>query len=413
MDDGSMGRGPARGPLGAAARYDMRMDDALVQAWRGGDPRATTAVRNGIRSIAERVLAHPHLLAHVGPQASARLENDEKRREITAAIAVEVMRRRIDDGASVLAHALSVAGRHAVQALQEGRARTGDAHLPPPVLVTMALAPDGIAGPQREAFARHLGACAHCAEDITTIQRIVQQPELADHRPPAEAAPRPLDVDRTLSDAFRAAATADAPAAPLPFPSRAAPGRPRPALDPRPAPRRAAWPWALAALLVAGVAVAWATLGGRGARGPVAGAAALADRTPPDIARLADLPPAVQHAVGDLARGDCRTAAGRFKSARRASPDDPRLPMLEGASWVCVGDVRSAQAAFAEMDAIATRTGAPRPRAASWYQAQAALLAEDADRALVLLSDAQLQDPKHRDAASAQLKQVEALLLGS
>jgi hypothetical protein len=65
------------------------------------------------------------------------------------------------------------------------------------------------------------------------------------------------------------------------------------------------------------------------------------------------------------------------------------------------------------MDAVATRTGAPRPRAASWYEAQAALLAEDADRALVLLSDAQLQDPKHRDAASAQLKKVEALLVGS
>lgn len=388
------------------------MDDALVARWRDGDAKATTAVRNATRSIAERVLSHPALADVVGPQALMRLQSDERRRDLTAEIAAEVMKRRADNAAQLTAMSLMVAGRYAVEFMQEGWPKTDEAHLPPQVAVTLALAPNGVAPRVKEAAERHLASCKRCSDAIRVVDRIVKTQEAidrdTDHASLVEEAAR-VEARNAAERARRA----ERKRAPSP---RAAPAPAKARKTHRDPPKKGLHPafYAIGLLGVIGVGVWWSQRGGGTAgTGPnrtVEGLAALADRSPPDVGRLADLPPEVQFAVGDLANGDCRTAAGRFRSARQKVEDIPRLYVLEAGSQVCAGDARKALKALDDLDALIAEKGGELPRQTHWYRAQAALLRNQADVALIALGDARLHDPKHREQAAAQARAIEAKL---
>ena len=134
-------------PLRRDACRVPRMDDALVARWRAGDAKASTAVRNAIRSTAERVLSHPALDGAVGPQAAAELEDDDRRRDVTARLAQDVMRRKASNAAQVKALAIMAASRHAVEAMQSAWPKTDGA---PPATghgLDGALCWSGAAGP--------------------------------------------------------------------------------------------------------------------------------------------------------------------------------------------------------------------------------------------------------------------------
>ena len=150
------------------------MDDALVARWLDGDANASTAVRNAIRSTAERVLSHPALAPVVGPQAAAELADDDRRRDLTSRLAQEVMRRRAANAAQVKALAIMAASRHAVESMQAAWPKTGESHLPAQITVSMALSPGGLAPKMREAAESHLRDCKRCADAIKVVDRIVR-----------------------------------------------------------------------------------------------------------------------------------------------------------------------------------------------------------------------------------------------
>jgi hypothetical protein len=388
------------------------MDDALVSRWRDGDAKATTAVRNGVRTIAERVLSHSGLSGVVGPQAAARLQSGDQRRELTADVAREVMARRGDNAAQVTAMTLMVAGRHAVESMQEGWPKSDESHLPAQVSVTLALAPHGVAPRIKEAADRHLESCRRCVEALRVIERIVRTQEAMDHG---------TTHDELVNEAARAEAR-------LASGERAGPSAP----PRRRPPKRSATPRKVdrdtdsKRVPIAFLAVPFVALLGLGGwlwmsrdkgadgdglpAGPVKGLAAIADRSPPEVENLSDLPPEVQFAVGDLASGDCRTASTRFRSARSSAPDEPRLFVLEAGALVCAGDGRRALRALTALDELVVEKGGETPRGAHWYRAQANLLGGNASAALLALNDTRLHDPKHRKLAAAQISAVEAAL---
>ena len=396
------------------------MDDAMVLRWRDGDPTAATAVRNAVRSVAERVLGHPALHAALGPAPRARLRNEELRRETTAKIAVEVMRRGADAANELKVLALMSAGRLAVEALQEGRPEhEGERHLPPPLAVALVLYPDGVNPKMRGALDKHLEACPACREDLRIFDRIVSSLDAVDHEVTRDdLAEEARKVDAALAqtvdleEALRAAAREHG------RPERRAPERPSarpegarvlPGVSPevRPSPLRALLP----VLVLIGLLAAWFfSRGDAPSRlGHSDAVRELADVRPPEVQRIADLPPGVQQAVGDFARGDCRTGAGHLKVLQRQHPDELRLPVLEAGALVCAKDPRRALQVLEELEGrIPAGSGAVPQR--HWVAAQAWLLSGEPDPAVDALRRAEIEDPRHRDQARAQLARIRELL---
>lgn len=171
------------------------------------------------------------------------------------------------------------------------------------------------------------------------------------------------------------------------------------------------WMPLLAVILVGGGLLLWSQSSSEGnAPQAVDGLPALADRSPPEIARIEDLPGAVQPVVADLGAGDCRTAAGRLRGLVRANPEEPRLELLEGAAWVCAGNEGKA---LKILEPLSKAKGGTRaPRTVWWFLAQAHLLAGNAEGALEALTMAEREDPRHRGRAGAQKEQIEAAANG-
>jgi hypothetical protein len=407
------------------------VDDLLVERWRKGDPTAATAVRNAIRSVGERVLADRALRAALGPVARNRLRQEEQRREITATIAAEVMRRPGETANQVKAAALMAACRVAVEGMQEGRAASADAHLPPPLAVTFALAPGSVVPRMREAAERHLGSCGACREDVRIVDAIVRNWDAADTEatrddiaeavedddfalPPgmnlAEIMREALD-EQTRRDAGPAGATAAprAPSAPAPR-TGAGPAPRASARDAAPvdAPRRAP--------LLIGVVVLVAVIGAgafalRGGDAPITGGAPnaalrpLAVRDVPELPTGAGLPSDLSLVATDLQNNDCRTAAGRARQLRLANPGIGALQLLEGAAFVCAGDGAKAVKALE-----GARSEASDPGRAEWLRAQAFLLEGRGAEAVAALKASQAAAPDEAVRVRAQLQQVEDVL---
>ena len=90
-----------------------------------------------------------------------------------------------------------------------------------------------------------------------------------------------------------------------------------------------------------------------------------------------------------------------------AHPDEARLYMLEGASFVCAADGRRALLSFEDLERAVEERGLKRPRQVPWYRAQAQLLVGDAEAALESLSEVDRVDARHRLAARKQAREIE------
>jgi len=401
------------------------MDDALVQRWADGDRIARTALRNAIRSMAERVLGHPAFLGALGPEARGRFTAEDKRRELTGPIADQVMRQKPGTAGQVKALSLMTAGRLAVEALQEGRpAAAGGRHVPPAIVMQWTLVPDSLNPRMKAASESHLESCSGCREDLRTMDRIVRTLDAVDHETSrAELAEEAAQVQSALDEtvdlqaAMRSAMkeAREERRVKIEQQTRTSGSTPKKVLPGRTeeAPRSTVSLWLpLAAVVLIGGGVLWFTSGEDTADAPmvVEGLAGLADRSPPEVARIEDLPGGVQPVVADFGSGSCRTAAGRLRGLVRNNPDEPRLVLLEGAAWVCAGD---AGKALKILGPLSTDEGGSRaPRQVWWYLAQAHLLEGDAKAALEALTMAEREDPRHRGRAAAQREQIQAALGG-
>jgi len=141
--------------------------------------------------------------------------------------------------------------------------------------------------------------------------------------------------------------------------------------------------------------------------GELEGVALLADLSPPSVARLSDLPSETQLALRELSMGDCGSAAGRLRELRENFPDEARLYLLEGASFVCNGDGRRALVTFDELERAVEERGLKRPRQLPWYRAQAQLLEGDSEAALESLGEVDRVDSRHRGAARKLAREIE------
>jgi len=395
------------------------MDDSLVERWQGGDDAARVAVRNGIRGIAERMLGHPGLHRALGRNSGSSLLVEDSRREVTAAIAAEVMKRGAPNGAQLTAMALIVSGRHAVEELQSGRAVAEEAHLPAQSVVTYALAERGMTVRVRQAVEGHLSKCGACSDDVRILRNVVRNQEAAGEdlgqvdaefvREAREAAP---DVGPALAAQIREAqeaATAEIAAEAVERLARV-PARPRMKVqrDPRRAERPSGLRLALPVLaMVAAIAgVWWFTTGSQQIEARVDDRyRAVADRTPPTVRKTSSLPEGTDAAIDAMVSGDCITAAGLLRGIRRSSPDVPRLYTLEGAAWLCAGDGRKGIQVMNELES----RGLELPRSFHWTRGQLHLLEGDGHAAFLDLSEAQLRDPNHREQAGAQLGRIQAI----
>ena len=400
------------------------MDDALVERWQGGDATAATAVRNAVRSWAERVLGHPALIGALGPGTRAPVASEEARREVTARIAAEVMQRGPGSANQVKALALMSAGRLAIESLQEGRPAHagGGRHVPPPIAVAMVLYPDGVNERVRSAIEKHLEECPACREDLRIMDRIVRNLDAVDHEVTrSDLAEEARKVDARLAETvdleqvMREAAQAEREQR-----SRAAPRRPvasgkgkvLPGPDPAPSRSslRAFLPLLVIAALIGGY---WYSREDSPQGGPVRheGMAALAVTDPPEVGKVSDLPSEAQLVVADLGRGDCRMAAGRLPAMQAARPDNLRLVVLEAGCLVCAGDARRALRVLDELETKVPE-GADAARQRHWYRAQALLLQGRGQEAVEALRAAEANDPRHRSQARALAERVQMAMEG-
>jgi hypothetical protein len=404
------------------------MDDTLVERWTKGDPIARTALRNAIRSIAERVLGHPAFQSALGPEARGKFSAEAKRRELTGALADQVMRQRPISAGQVKALALMNAGRLAVEALQEGRAKAADggSHVPPAVVMQLTLVPDSVNPRIKEAAERHIERCSACREDLRMMDRIVRTLDAVDHETTrAELAEEAAQVQSALDQTFdlqaamRSAMTEAREERRAKLASRTKDGGRRGSSSSKSTlPGRAAeeqrsavriW-LPLVAVAVLGGGAVWAFSSEQEVKptGPVAAVSKVADRSPPEVARIEDLPPAVQQVVADFGSGDCRTGAGRLRGIVRANPDQPRLELLEGAAWVCAGNGSKAVKILGPLSEL--EVAQKRPRQVWWYLAQGLLLQGYGKEAIAMLKRAQQEDPRHRDRARAQADEIQVVL---
>lgn len=393
------------------------MDDALVDRWRSGDPVARTALRNSIRSIAERVLGHPAFQTSLGPEARGKFSSEDKRRELTGAIAEQVMRQQAASAGQVKAIALMTSGRLVVEALQEGRARPvdGSSHVPPAIVMQWTLVPESVNPRIKEASERHLEGCAACREDLRLMDRIVRTLDAIDHETSRaelaeEAAHVQSALDQTvdLQAAMRSAMTEAREERQAKLSKRrlaaeasgkTASGLPGPTPAASSSALRIWLPLVGVIALAAGAISLFSGDDGAGPAEAVRAVSVLADRSAPEVGRLEELPDAMQQVVADFGSGDCRTGAGRMRGIVRANPGMVRLEVLEGAAWVCAGNGPKAEKI---LKPISERDiSDQRPRAVWWYLAQAYLLQGRVEEAQAALGRAQQEDPRHREHARA------------
>lgn len=378
------------------------MKDEQVQAWRSGDATATTAVRNGLRALADGLLATPGLGLPEPHRSQA-----EHRRELASQVAREVMQRGGASADELLGLAVMVAARQVIQALRESRVEeTGLGHLPPQLVVSYALAADSLSAHARQMCERHLGECAGCEAEVERIRKLLrvglQGPAPSPEPSPVRSAPAELPPDAPTQEVRRPPRAGAEPSRPAdPPPERAEPRDPRrgPA-DPRsptarekpgtprafraqharpsgPSALATWWPvLAIAAVLLTMVLLRHQERDQARRRPEIA---ALADRSPPSPVPAARLLPAeASGGLHDLKRGDCKLGAMRLGTARQFHPQHRELAWLEARSWVCAGEGERAEAALqAFLDA-----GGQVDAEVLWTQGQIALLKGDLRLAL-------------------------------
>lgn len=381
------------------------MDRGIFQQWREGDPMATAAVRNQLRELAEPIVS-------VAPGDA------ETRRGVTADVAREVMQREPATVQELQALTVMVGARHVVTAQRAVRPPTGDAHLPPQLVVSMAVAEDSLGDAARESARAHIAACRSCGDELRLVRRLVklssssQVPGIEDAPAEHHPAPEPAPPPRATPVVARGEPDPAPAAAPPP-----AVRRRRDASGPIRAPRggrldasatvpwwRAMWP--VLAIVAVAAGLVFARGQGSLARARSAEVAAIADRTPPAAPLPEALPWEARGAVADLGNGDCASAAPRFHLAHVQVPDEPETALWEAAAWVCAGDGEKAQRA---LDWHRQAAGPIDSAQVQWIQAQTLLLRGQRSEARAALVALRARDIERAPQIEAQLAALSAL----
>ena len=173
-----------------------------------------------------------------------------------------------------------------------------------------------------------------------------------------------------------------------------------------PGPPPGPWPFlrALVPMVLIAAGLVW-MLSERDHGGKSSPYARIAIINPPRVNFSDALPEAAESGMMDLARGDCKTASAHFRTAHRRNPGQVKIRMLEGASLLCAGELEKAVEVLSE---LSDEPSAP-PQAA-WYLAQACLMTGETGCALDALERAAESDPRHREQARRQQRQLMVLL---
>jgi len=383
------------------------MDDALVARWREGDPTATTAVRNGIRTVAERMLGHTTLRGVTSTKARKVAEDEGQRREVTADIAREVMVRGGATAADVTAITIMVTARKLVELLRFERPFTGETHLPPQVAVSYALAPDSLPKPSQEAAQKHTDECTGCAEDVRIVGAVVRANPTPDPMPRPVAPPPPAgpsvdDMSRDMAELDAAAAKPERTERRRkePPPPRETAARRAANAEREPADRRA---WTTLAVLAVASIVGMGLWRVHTRNVRYEKRMEIAQLVTREVPSLAMFGAASRRAEYDgiaeaLDRGDCASAADLARTLRENGGGGSEIYRVEAAAWVCVGD---GSAAVAAVEAAPT-FGDP------WIAAQAHFLRGDVDLGLDSLDRAQSLG-RYGALAEAMRRQVDSV----
>ena len=380
------------------------MTDDLISRMHAGDTAASAVVRAAVRGVAERVLNHPSLRGRLGPRAKVRFGDVEQRRLVLAKIVREVCERGGKKLSEYKALSFMVAGRVVAEGLQEGRRGVG--HLEPSVIVSFANAPASLTDAVRETVRNHIEICDTCARDTDVLRNIGRSQITADRQG------RPGDLPHH-ADLLGHADTTDPRRQDLnrPLPTKRV--LPFPESDDTGTDNLPMWSRIVRVLLpIVALAIVLGFVWFASQTSVEVGftkknhLALLADTSPPVIGRLRSFPPQAHLALGDLGAGRCESAAERFRSVQDGNPDDARLVLLEGASYVCADD---GGRAVAILGGLLKGTDSPPPQT-YWYLAQAYLIEGERVDAMFALSKAVLHDPRHRKAAQKQIKTIEKMV---
>ncbi len=404
------------------------MDNRTVQRALQGDQEAARAVEDQLRSAARQLLSHPSL----------RVDDPVTQRVLANAAVAEALERELRAMDTLLAAAVMAAARRGVEHLRrlQGSER-GAGHLPPGILVSVALVPQILASASRNAAEQHLSSCAECTEQARSVRDAAASAtfdEEEDDDPEEITAQHHIDaaLDGTRQVAFlggpehpgrysggaedksdsssaaeamlqRLLETADAVEAARDGGDKAAKRR---RLRRRKRGERPMRVLPLAVLAVALVLIISRMdhgCGGELAAPTIDPALAeLAEGELPPFPAPRDVAPALEPAFEELALGDCAMGANRFRLARMRDPALVQAWTWEALAALCAGRGDQAVEAF---DRVAELE--PELRDLGWYQAQAALtagrveLAERRLRAVCGGTSARVQQ------ACAQLARIE------
>jgi len=372
------------------------MDNRTVQRALQGDQEAARRVEAHLRVAARQLLAHPSL--GVGDPVTQRV--------LANAAVAEALERELRVMDTLLAAAVMAAARRGVEHMRRlDGAERGAGHLPPGILVSVALVPQILASTSREAAERHLASCAECTDQARSVRDAAASTSVEDDLDDPEEVTAQHHISAALDGARQVAAigvpvelggeqdaagaaeamlqrlleTADAVEASREGGEAGAESRRRRRRqgergDP---PLRA-----LPLLLLAGVlglALSRMDLRCRPVQQPL--------RIVPELALLADTtlpssPPASEWASGldpafhELQLSDCTMAANRFRLARMRDPSVSQAWHWEGLSAVCAGRGDQAVKAFEHARGLD-----PELPDVGWGLAQGALLAGRIDLA--------------------------------
>lgn len=371
------------------------MDVELIGRMLEGDPQATLAVRNHLRTVATRVLTAPQWGLHEGPELT-RAEQDSAAEAITHRPATPV---------TLAVATMASASRIALEKVRHREGHSGTEH--PDARLVVALALQTASAAQANNLKAHIERCAVCRRHMEMTQHAVKSAAsataAAEHVRPAggdEAPTKPADrAQQSMEEAMQAALSAEeGPAARAQKPSR-----PRP---PRREPKGSfAGLVPLALVLVAVSFFAWRS----NELSPEEATWLVGSLLPPE------LPPTSRaEQYGGMARegllamreGDCREAANRLKSAVKRDPDDLYLRYYEGLAYVCQRKGPEAVEALREVQARASEP----PFGLAWWLGQAQLLSGDIDDGLstldVLAASQHPRADQARDLAEAVRTQL-------
>ena len=377
------------------------MDNRTVQRALQGDQEAAMQVEAHLRVAARQLLAHPSL--GVGDPVTQRV--------LANAAVSEALERELRVLDTLLAAAVMAAARRGVEHMRRTKgAERGAGHLPPGILVSVALVPQILANTSREAAEQHLASCAECTEQARSVRDAAASASFEDDLDDPEEVTAQHHISAALDGSRQSAAigapvvlggeqdaagaaedmlqrmleTADAvDAAREGGEAGHERRRRRRRLGKRGDPPLRALPLVLLAVVL-GLVLSRMDLRCRPVQQQelrvVPELAVLAVTTLPSSPPASEWAPGLEPAFHELQLGDCTMAANRFRLARMRDPSVGQAWHWEGLSAICAGRGEQAVKAFEHARALD-----PALPDVGWGLAQGALLAGRIDLAVLEL----------------------------